>query len=338
MLPVIERAKMKNRNKNKTDFFVILLNQHTTVQCEMIARSMQGELSFERSDLCKISLLVDSEASTSVLEREHTFEEKKKSKFLQKISDCDFFPIEKENSKSSSSFFFLSLTLLKLKKNPVAMASYVNYQPGNYVTSDYYAYNQYNSNMFNENINNPMEQTYIDDQLSDGLKSPTSDSSAYSSSYSPKSSNYYNDCYKTDMITSPVSSTEIIQMKYSPVSDFYTTYEMPNQIVNTKVETCHTIVPIKPTTITTTHSAPTTKSTKKTKIIVPKVTPDIMKKRRLAANARERRRMNSLNDAYESLRKVLPNFGPDKKFSKYETLEMAKHYMDTLLGMLDSNV
>lgn len=62
--------------------------------------------------------------------------------------------------------------------------------------------------------------------------------------------------------------------------------------------------------------------------------PTVMKKRRLAANARERRRMNSLNDAYEKLRDVLPNFGPDKKLSKYETLQMAQTYMNTLKELL----
>lgn len=59
-----------------------------------------------------------------------------------------------------------------------------------------------------------------------------------------------------------------------------------------------------------------------------------MRKRRLAANARERRRMDSLNKAYENLRDVLPNFGPDKKLSKYETLQMAQTYMNELKEIL----
>lgn len=66
-----------------------------------------------------------------------------------------------------------------------------------------------------------------------------------------------------------------------------------------------------------------------------KAAPDVMKKRRLAANARERRRMNSLNDAYERLRSVLPSFGPDKKFSKYETLQIAQNYLEDLKKRLE---
>lgn len=210
-------------------------------------------------------------------------------------------------------------------------STFMDYHPGNYLTSEYYSYNQYNSNVYNGQINNQMEQTYVDDQLSDGLKSPKSDSSIYSSSYSPKSSSYYNECYKTEMIPSPVSmSSSVEQIKYSPVPDFYTTYEMQNQIVTKTPAT----VPMKSTPSTSSYSA-TTKTIKKVKSNgTTKVTPDVMKKRRLAANARERRRMNSLNDAYEKLRDVLPNFGPDKKLSKYETLQMAQTYMHELKEIL----
>lgn len=214
-------------------------------------------------------------------------------------------------------------------------ASYMDYHPGNYLANEFYSYNQYNSNvLYNGSVNIPMEQQYIDDQLSDGLKSPKSDSSIYSD-YSSKSSTYYNECYKTDMIPSPVSinsSGLIEQNKYSPAPDFYTTYDIQNQIV-----TKGTTVQIKATPSTSsTSSTATTKAAKKLKNINPtKVTPDVMKKRRLAANARERRRMNSLNDAYEKLRDVLPNFGPDKKLSKYETLQMAQTYMNSLEEILN---
>ncbi|KAM8923865.1 transcription factor ATOH7 [Pelodytes ibericus] len=53
-------------------------------------------------------------------------------------------------------------------------------------------------------------------------------------------------------------------------------------------------------------------------------------KRRLAANARERRRMQGLNTAFDSLRKVVPQWGEDKKLSKYETLQMALSYIMAL--------
>lgn len=57
---------------------------------------------------------------------------------------------------------------------------------------------------------------------------------------------------------------------------------------------------------------------------------EVMKKRRSAANARERRRMNSLNDAFEKLREVVPSLGSDRKLSKFETLQMAQTYINAL--------
>ncbi|XP_073404198.1 transcription factor ATOH7 [Dendrobates tinctorius] len=57
-------------------------------------------------------------------------------------------------------------------------------------------------------------------------------------------------------------------------------------------------------------------------------------KRRLAANARERRRMQGLNTAFDSLRKVVPQWGEDKKLSKYETLQMALSYIMALNRIL----
>ncbi|XP_056386219.1 transcription factor ATOH7 [Hyla sarda] len=57
-------------------------------------------------------------------------------------------------------------------------------------------------------------------------------------------------------------------------------------------------------------------------------------KRRQAANARERRRMQGLNTAFDSLRKVVPQWGEDKKLSKYETLQMALSYIMALNRIL----
>ncbi|XP_054706489.1 neurogenin-1-like [Uloborus diversus] len=62
--------------------------------------------------------------------------------------------------------------------------------------------------------------------------------------------------------------------------------------------------------------------------------PMIMKKRRLAANARERRRMESLNHAFDRLRGVVPSIGDDRKLSKYETLQMAQTYITALCELL----
>ena len=41
-------------------------------------------------------------------------------------------------------------------------------------------------------------------------------------------------------------------------------------------------------------------------------TPTIMKHRRNMANARERKRMNGLNDAFERLREVVPNVNTEQ--------------------------
>ena len=62
--------------------------------------------------------------------------------------------------------------------------------------------------------------------------------------------------------------------------------------------------------------------------------PHILKKRRQAANARERKRMNGLNDAFERLREVVPNLSSDQKLSKFETLQMAQTYINALSTLL----
>ncbi|ODM94589.1 Protein atonal [Orchesella cincta] len=64
------------------------------------------------------------------------------------------------------------------------------------------------------------------------------------------------------------------------------------------------------------------------------VNPVVMKKRRLAANARERRRMQSLNSAFDKLRNHLPSIGKDQQLSKYETLQMAQSYITALYDLL----
>lgn len=63
--------------------------------------------------------------------------------------------------------------------------------------------------------------------------------------------------------------------------------------------------------------------------------PNVMKKRRLAANARERRRMNGLNEAFDRLRQVIPSLDADHKLSKFETLQMAQTYISALCELLD---
>lgn len=60
----------------------------------------------------------------------------------------------------------------------------------------------------------------------------------------------------------------------------------------------------------------------------------VQKQRRVAANARERRRMHGLNHAFDELRSVIPAFDNDKKLSKYETLQMAQIYINALADLL----
>lgn len=64
------------------------------------------------------------------------------------------------------------------------------------------------------------------------------------------------------------------------------------------------------------------------------VNSSIVKKRRLAANARERRRMQNLNKAFDRLRAYLPSLGNDRQLSKYETLQMAQSYITALYDLL----
>ena len=66
---------------------------------------------------------------------------------------------------------------------------------------------------------------------------------------------------------------------------------------------------------------------------------DVTRLRRAAANARERKRMSGLNEAFDRLREVIPaaaaGWAPaDGKLSKYDTLQLAQTYIDALLDLL----
>lgn len=65
--------------------------------------------------------------------------------------------------------------------------------------------------------------------------------------------------------------------------------------------------------------------------------PSTLKKRRLAANARERRRMNGLNEAFDRLREVIPSLDAEHKLSKFETLQMAQNYISSLRELLEKS-
>jgi hypothetical protein len=60
------------------------------------------------------------------------------------------------------------------------------------------------------------------------------------------------------------------------------------------------------------------------------------KKRRLAANARERKRMTGLNSAFERLREILPaGSGNSRPMSKMDALQMAQVYIRELSSLLE---
>ncbi|ELT88342.1 hypothetical protein CAPTEDRAFT_57348, partial [Capitella teleta] len=61
----------------------------------------------------------------------------------------------------------------------------------------------------------------------------------------------------------------------------------------------------------------------------------ITHEQRKAANVRERRRMMSLNEAFDQLRTTVPTFAYEKKLSRIETLRLAITYINFLACILD---
>jgi hypothetical protein len=59
--------------------------------------------------------------------------------------------------------------------------------------------------------------------------------------------------------------------------------------------------------------------------------------KRLAANARERRRMHGLNEAFEQLRQAMPCYSDERhRLSKYDTLQLANNYIKELQRILQT--
>ena len=61
-----------------------------------------------------------------------------------------------------------------------------------------------------------------------------------------------------------------------------------------------------------------------------------LQNQRVLANVRERQRTESLNDAFTSLRKIIPTL-PSDKLSKIQTLKLASRYIDFLYQVLRSD-
>merc|ERR1712136_237117 len=62
---------------------------------------------------------------------------------------------------------------------------------------------------------------------------------------------------------------------------------------------------------------------------------DDLQTQRVLANVRERQRTQSLNEAFTSLRKIIPTL-PSDKLSKIQTLKLATRYIDFLYQVLRS--
>ncbi|EEB11108.1 dhand, putative [Pediculus humanus corporis] len=60
-------------------------------------------------------------------------------------------------------------------------------------------------------------------------------------------------------------------------------------------------------------------------------------KRRNTANKKERRRTQSINNAFADLRDCIPNVPADTKLSKIKTLRLATSYIGYLMGVLASD-
>uniref|UniRef100_A0A4W3HU74 Fer3 like bHLH transcription factor n=1 Tax=Callorhinchus milii TaxID=7868 RepID=A0A4W3HU74_CALMI len=58
---------------------------------------------------------------------------------------------------------------------------------------------------------------------------------------------------------------------------------------------------------------------------------------RQAANIRERKRMFSLNEAFDQLRKKVPTFAYEKRLSRIETLRLAIVYISFMTDILNNN-
>ncbi|XP_043922026.1 pancreas transcription factor 1 subunit alpha [Protopterus annectens] len=63
-----------------------------------------------------------------------------------------------------------------------------------------------------------------------------------------------------------------------------------------------------------------------------------MQQLRQAANVRERRRMQSINDAFEGLRSHIPTLPYEKKLSKVDTLRLAIGYINFLSDLVQSDM
>jgi hypothetical protein len=65
--------------------------------------------------------------------------------------------------------------------------------------------------------------------------------------------------------------------------------------------------------------------------------PELEPKKRVSANKKERRRTQSINNAFADLRNRIPQIPPDTKLSKIKTLKLATDYIEYLMRVLQEN-
>lgn len=65
--------------------------------------------------------------------------------------------------------------------------------------------------------------------------------------------------------------------------------------------------------------------------------PDGEPKKRVSANKKERRRTQSINNAFTDLRNRIPQIPTDTKLSKIKTLKLAINYIEHLMKLLQEN-
>ena len=122
-----------------------------------------------------------------------------------------------------------------------------------------------------------------------------------------------------------------LQHSYSPETPSYQQSSCPSS-----PPTCSSVSPSSELTSPACSPSPRQFGQQKTQRI-PKIPPlEVLQQRRLAANARERKRANKINFAFNRLRKVLPGFS-DREISKFEAIQLARNYIAQLSSVLQSD-
>ena len=150
------------------------------------------------------------------------------------------------------------------------------------------------------------QQHVFPSQAVDNINNPISPVSDYSSCASSPT----NTAFPSPDPTSP------FQLQ-NPTSMFDNSFPSP---------TCQTSSS-SPTSQFTFSSEPEEGHTRRRELKMPRIPSlEILQRRRLAANARERKRMNKINSAFDRLKNVLPG-AKEKELSKFESLQLAQDYI-----------